>query len=98
MPLSAYLKQPAPPAAPKPDWPVWNEVNMTNAEFFRLTNFLMQFVVPNEIDRPMYEQMAKLGIGPKGGYDPAKFSRMFLPPSTRGSPKVTSRLSITQQP
>ena len=22
---------------------------MTNAEFFRLTNFLMQFVVPNEI-------------------------------------------------
>lgn len=28
MPLSAYLKQPAPAAAPLPDWPVWNEANM----------------------------------------------------------------------
>jgi len=84
MPLSAYLKQPAPPAASKPDWPVWNEANMTNTEFFRLTNFLMQFVVPNEADRPMYEQMAKLGIGPKGGYDPMKFPPEILAAINRG--------------
>ena len=84
MPLSAYLKQPAPPTAPKPDWPTWNEANMTNAEFFRLTNFLMQFVVPNEVDRPMYEQMAKLGIGPNGNYDPAKFSPEILAAINKG--------------
>jgi hypothetical protein len=73
MPLSAYLKRPAPPAAPEPGWPVWNEADMTNAEFFRLTNFLLKFVVPNELDKPMYEEMAKLGIGPDGNYDPANF-------------------------
>ena len=84
MPLSTYLKQPAPVATPMPDWPVWNEANMTNAEFFRLTNFLMQFVVPNEIDRPMYEQMAKLGIGPKGRYDPAKFTPEILAAINKG--------------
>ena len=74
-PLSAYLKQPAPPAAPAPDWPVWNEADMTNAEDFRLTNFLMQFVVPNELDKAMYEEMGKLGIGPGGDYDPANSRR-----------------------
>ena len=73
MPLSAYLKKSASSAASKPDWPAWNEADMTNAEFFRTTNFLMQFVVPNEMDKPMYDQMARLGIGPQGGYDPAKF-------------------------
>ena len=84
MPLSAFLKQPAPSAAPKVDWPTWNEANMTNAEFFKLTNFLMQFVVPNEMDKPIYERMAKLGIGPKGGYDPAKFSPEILAAINQG--------------
>jgi hypothetical protein len=78
MPLSAYLKQPAPPAAPAINWPVWNSADMTSAEFFRLSNFLMQFAVPNELDRPMYDKMAKLGIGPGGSYDPAKFSPQIL--------------------
>jgi hypothetical protein len=44
----------------------------------------MQFVVPNEADRPMYEQMAKLGIGPKGGYDPMKFPPEILAAINRG--------------
>ena len=84
MPLSSYLNQPAPPAASTPNWPVWNEADMANAEFFRLTNFLMQFVVPNELDKPMYEQMAKLGIGPNGDYDPAKFPPDILAAINKG--------------
>jgi hypothetical protein len=74
MPLSSYLQQPVPTAAAKPNWPVWNEKNMTNAEFFSLSNFLMRFVVPNEMDKPIYQEMAKLGIGPDGTYDPAMFA------------------------
>jgi len=74
MPLSAYLKQPAPPSAPEPQWPAWDEGDMTDADFFKLTNFLMQFVVPNEADKPVYDMMAKLGIGPGGDYDPANLS------------------------
>lgn len=86
MPLSTWLKKQAPPAAPKPKWPppVWNEADMTNANFFKTTNFAMQFVVPNEMDKPMYDEMAKLGIGPKGGYDPAKFSPEVLAAVNKG--------------
>jgi hypothetical protein len=98
IPLSEYLKQPAPPASEKPDWPVWNEANMTNAEFFRLTNFLMQFVVPNAIDKPMYEQMAKLGIGPNGNYDPSKFSPEILAAINKGIAEATSRSSMARLP
>jgi hypothetical protein len=53
MPLSAYLKQAAPAAAPKVEWPVWKEDYLTGPECFTLTNFLMQFVVPNELDDAM---------------------------------------------
>jgi hypothetical protein len=84
MPLSAYLKEPAPKAVPQPDWPVWNDASMTNAEFFRLSNFLMQFVIPNEMDAPIYAEMAKLGIGPKGGYDPAKLSPEIVAAINKG--------------
>ena len=84
MPLSSYLNQPVPPGAPAPDWPVWNEDNMTNAEFFKLTNFLMQFVVPNELDKPIYEEMTKLGIGPNGNYDTAKFPPDILAAMNKG--------------
>lgn len=78
MPLSEYLNEPAKPEAPELNWPVWNEENMTNAEFFELSNFLFQFVIPNEMDKPMYEKMAKLGIGPNGNYDTANFSPEVL--------------------
>jgi hypothetical protein len=84
MPLSTYLKLPAPPAAPEPKWPAWNEDDMTNANFFRLTNFLMQFVVPNELDKPVYDEMAKLGIGPNGDYDPSKLSPEILAAVNKG--------------
>ncbi len=84
MPLSAYLKKPAPSAEPMPNWPAWREADMTNAEFFRTSNFLLQFVVPNAIDKPMYDRMAKLGIGPKGSYDPAKFSPDVLAAINKG--------------
>lgn len=78
MPLSSYLNQPAPAKAAELNWPVWNEENMTNEEFFKLSNFLFQFIVPHEMDKPVYEKMAKLGIGPKGDYDPSNFSPEIL--------------------
>ena len=84
LPLSSYLKQPAPPAAPQPSWPAWNEDEMTNAEFFKLSNFLFQFVIPDEMDKPIYDRMAKLGIGPKGDYDTAKFSPEILAAINQG--------------
>lgn len=78
MPLSSYLHEAAPTEAPNVNWPVWNEENMTNAEFFKLANFLFQFVIPNEMDKSIYEKMAKLGIGPNGNYDTTNFSPEIL--------------------
>ena len=44
----------------------------------------MQFVVPNKSDEPIYQKMAKLGIGPNGDYDPAKFSPDVLDAIKKG--------------
>ncbi len=84
MPLSAFLNRPAPPAAAPINWPAWNEADMTDANFFKLGNFLMQFVVPNDLDQPVYERMSKLGIGPNGAYDPGKFSPEVLAAINQG--------------
>ena len=75
MPLSEYLQTEPPLAAPEPDWPKWNEDNMTDIHFFELTNFLMQFVVPHESDKAINEKMAKLGIGPGLIYNPSQLTK-----------------------
>jgi hypothetical protein len=75
MPLSEFLKIAAPAAAAAPDWSKWNEASMTNMDFFKLTDFLMQFVVPNEMDSAIYRKMAIIGVGPGLSYDPSKYSK-----------------------
>ena len=41
-------------------------------------------MVPNKSDEPIYQKMAKLGIGPNGDYDPAKFSPDVLDAIKKG--------------
>jgi hypothetical protein len=75
MPLSEFLKTASPANTPTPNWPKWNEASMTDIDFFKLTNFLMQFVVPNAMDSAIYRKMATLGVGPGLNYDPSIFNK-----------------------
>ena len=62
-PLSAYLKQPAPPAAPAIDFPkIDKELVKTN--FFEYLDFALQFAPAQENEKEIRAQLARIGVGP----------------------------------
>jgi hypothetical protein len=61
-PLSAYLKQPAPPPAPAIDFPkIDKELVKTN--FFDYLDFALQFAPAQENEKEIRAQLARIGIG-----------------------------------
>lgn len=63
-PLSQFLKQPAPPAAPKINWPKIDKT-LAQTDPFTYLNFILQFAPPvgaAEVEKPLREQFAKIGI------------------------------------
>jgi hypothetical protein len=62
-PLSAFLKQPAPPAAPKVDFlPATTEGIKKN--FYEYLDAALQFVPPSPEDKQVRAKLASIGIGP----------------------------------
>lgn len=61
-PLSAFLKQPAPPPAPKIDFPVFTK-QRAQKNFFEYLNFMLEFIpaAPNETE--IRAQLASIGVG-----------------------------------
>ena len=67
-PLSAFLKQPAPPAAPKIDFlPATTAGIKTN--FFEYLDAALQFVPPSPEDKEIRAKLASIGIGPGKTFD-----------------------------
>jgi hypothetical protein len=64
-PLSAYLGNSAPKAAPKIEWMPWKDKAETTGDFWAYTNFLLSFTTPNLQDKPVLDRMAKIGLGVK---------------------------------
>src|SRR6266576_3402793 len=62
-PLSAYLKQPAPPAASKIDFlPASSE--KVKANFFEYLDFALQFVPESPQSKDIRAKLAAIGVGP----------------------------------
>ena len=62
-PLSAYLKQPAPPAAPAVNFPkIDKELAKTN--FFEYLDFALQFAPAGPEEKEIRAKLAKIGVGP----------------------------------
>jgi hypothetical protein len=62
--LSAFLKQPAPPAAPAIQWPKIDK-KLAQTDPFAYLNFVLQFcppVGPAEVEKPLRARFAKIGI------------------------------------
>ena len=67
-PLSAYLKQPAPPAAPGSSSPkVNNELAKTN--FFDYLDFALQFAPAGPEEKEIRAKLARIGVGPGKTFD-----------------------------
>lgn len=75
-PLSVFLNQPAPPAAPPIDFvpPLTPDQQKTSPQFFQILNFALRFapVLPQE--KAMRDRFATIGIGPDGSFDADKLS------------------------
>jgi hypothetical protein len=71
-PLSSFLGQPAPAAAPEVDFmqPLTPEQQRSSLEFYNVLNFVLQFCQPTHpTEAALYERFAKLGIGADGAFD-----------------------------
>ncbi|MBL8529987.1 MAG: DUF1254 domain-containing protein, partial [Burkholderiales bacterium] len=67
-PLSAFLKQPAPPAAPAINWPkIDKELVKTN--FFEYLDFALQFAPPGPEEKEIRAKLASIGIGAGKKFD-----------------------------
>ncbi|MBN8508768.1 MAG: DUF1254 domain-containing protein [Burkholderiales bacterium] len=62
-PLSAYLKQPAPPAAPAIAFPKIDK-EMVKTNFFDYLDFALQFAPPGPEEEAIRARLATIGIGP----------------------------------
>jgi hypothetical protein len=65
-PLSAFLDQPAPPAAPSIDFikPLTPDEEKTSLDFFSILNFILQFTPTVSSETELRERFAKIGVGP----------------------------------
>lgn len=67
-PLSAYLKQPAPPAAPAVNFPKIDK-EMVKTNFFDYLDFALQFAPPGPEEKEIRAKLARIGIGPGKTFD-----------------------------
>jgi hypothetical protein len=75
-PLSAFLKQPPPPAAPPIDFvpPVTADQERTSPQFFDILNFALRFAPTLPAEKETRNRFAAIGIGPDGTFDADKLS------------------------
>jgi len=67
-PLSAYLKQPAPPAAPPVNFPIVDK-EMVKKNFFQYLDFALQFAPPGPEETDIRAKLARIGIGAGKTFD-----------------------------
>jgi hypothetical protein len=67
-PLSAYLKQPAPPAPPAVNFPKIDK-EMVKTNFFEYLDFALQFAPPGPEEKDIRARLARIGIGAGKTFD-----------------------------
>ena len=67
-PLSAYLKQPAPPAPPALDFPKIDK-EMVKTNFFQYLDWALQFAPPGPEETEIRAKLARIGVGAGKKFD-----------------------------
>lgn len=75
-PLSAFLGNAAPPAAPRIEFltPLTPEQQKSSLEFFNILNFVLQFCPPNPSEQSVLERFARIGVGAGKKFDGAQLT------------------------
>ena len=91
-PLSAFLKQPAPPAAPTIDFPPYDKAKARSHDFIGYLNFLLQFAEPpHPSEVAIRKRFEKIGIGPGKPWDASKVDPATLARNRCGCEGGTGR-------
>jgi len=95
-PLSAFLKQPAPPTAPKIDFLPATDASI-KANFFEYLDFALQFVPPSPEAKDVRARLTRIGIGPRKTFDfkdlPAEQKAAVMQGMKDGADRVEKFLS-----
>lgn len=75
-PLSAFLGQPAPPAAPPIDFikPLTTDQERSSLEFFEVLDFVLRFAPTVASETELMQRFSKIGVGPGGTFSAAQLS------------------------
>jgi hypothetical protein len=94
-PLSAFLKQPAPPAAPAIDFPKSN-TQIAKTNFFDLLEFVLQLSPPGPEEKNIRAKLASIGLGSGKTFDfknlPVSHKAAALEGVKAGMAKVQERM------
>lgn len=83
-PLSEYLGNTAPAAAPKVDFPEWKDGVEMTPQYWEYVAFMLQHVTHNPADQKMYDALKQLGVGTEGNLDMASLSNEQKTALTQG--------------
>ena len=72
-PLSEFLNQPAPPAAPEIEFPKIDK-ELAKSNFFEYMDFALQFAPPGPEEKEIRAKLATIGIGTDEAFDAKKLS------------------------
>jgi hypothetical protein len=61
-PLSSFLGEAAPAAAPAINWLRWKDGLEATDEFWKYANFVMGFTTPNPQDKPVLDKISQIGV------------------------------------
>ncbi|MDL2208207.1 DUF1214 domain-containing protein [Parabacteroides sp. OttesenSCG-928-O15] len=96
MPLHAYQGKAAPKEAAPIDWIPFVAGEENSIEAFRYVNFMLQYILPNELDKAALDNMAKLGIKAGMPWDTSKFTKEAKEAMTAGIADAIHTLNTTQ--
>ncbi len=95
-PLSAYRKQPAPPAAPAVSFPKIDK-DLVKTEFFEYLDFALQFAPEGPNEKEIRAKLARIGVGPGKSFNfkdlSAEHKAEILVGMKEGSAKVDQRVA-----
>jgi hypothetical protein len=74
LPLSSFLKTPAPPAPPTPAFPPFDENAAFRTDFIGYLNFLLQYAPSVPAEQTLRARFGEIGIAPGKPYEFAKLS------------------------
>ncbi|HEY7209955.1 MAG TPA: DUF1254 domain-containing protein [Bryobacteraceae bacterium] len=73
-PLSSFLHQPAPAAAPSVSWPKPADLTTPTPDIFPIVDFLFQFCPQHASEKDLLARFSRLHIGPGQSFDLSRFS------------------------